>query len=603
MKNACVTVLENGRGDGGMGRRGDRKAGEGETRGREERRIFRHPARFLQTFSLLRNSRRIISLLLILVCLFLGCGKSKEDNLPPDRKETPAEKSPPAYGDLLIQGSIGDASNLIPMLASDSASHDISGLIFNGLLKYNKDLNLVGDLADSWEVSQDGLTITFHLHPGVKWQDGREFSAEDVFFGFQTIINPNTRTAYAGDYHEVKEAKVIDRYTFRVTYKRPFAPGLASWGSLTVLPKHLLEGQDINTTPFSRKPVGTGPFLFKEWRTGEKIVLQENPLYFRGRPYVDGFITRIVPDPATMFLELESGGLDFMGLTPLQYKRQTDTRRMRRDFRKYRYLAFAYTYMGYNLGDWKFQDQRVRQAITYAIDKEEIIEGVLLGLGITATGPYKPDTPWYNPNVKKYPFDVEKAKKLLREAGWKQPNAEAILVKDGKPFEFTILTNQGNETRAKTAEIIQRRLKMVGIKVKIRTVEWAAFINDFIDKKNFEAVILGWTLGQDPDIYDIWHSSKVGPKELNFISFKNKEVDSLLEKGRYTFDPKVRKACYDRIQEILAEEQPYTFLYVPYALPIISSRFRGIEPAPAGITYNLEEWYVPKPLQKYVLKP
>jgi peptide/nickel transport system substrate-binding protein len=422
-------------------------------------------------------------------------------------------------------------------------------------------------------------------------------------FGFNTIINPNTRTAYSGDFKEVKKAEVLNRYTFRVTYKRPFAPGLSSWGSLVVLPKHLLEGQDINTTPFSRKPVGTGPYIFKEWKTGEKILLQANPGYFDGRPYVDGFVYRIIPDPATMFLELQAGGMDFMGLTPLQYKRQTDTYKMRRDFCKYKYLAFGYSYLGYNLKDPKFQDRRVRQAITHAINKQEIIDGVLLGLALVATGPYKPDTIWYNPNVRQYPYDVQKAKALLAEAGWKDSGKNGILQKDGKPFEFTILTNQGNETRAKCAEIIQRRLKTVGIQIKIRTVEWAAFINEFIDKKNFEAVILGWTLGQDPDIYDIWHSSKVGPKELNFTSYKNLEVDALLEKGRYTFDQKVRKACYDRIQEILAEDQPYTFLYVPYALPMISARFHGIEPAPAGIAYNLDKWYVPQAEQRYVLKP
>ena len=545
---------------------------------------------------------RAISLF-ILVCLFLGCGKGKEEGLLPGGAKCPPVKGQPAYGDLLIQGSIGDASNLIPMLASDSASHDISGLIFNGLLKYDKDLNLVGDLAESWEVSGDGLTITFKLRKGVKWQDGQEFTAEDILFGFQTILNPNTRTAYAGDYKEVKEAFVADRYTFRVIYQRPFAPGLSSWGSLVVLPKHLLAGKDINTTPFSRNPIGTGPYIFKEWKTGEKIVLRANPTYFQGRPWVDGFIYRIVPDPATMFLELKAGGLDFMGLTPLQYTRQTDTYKMRRDFCKYKYLAFAYTYLGYNLKDGKFQDRRVRQAITHAINKEELIEGVLLGLGLVATGPYKPDTIWYNPKVKKFSYDPEEAKRLLAEAGWKAAGTDGILKKDGRPFEFTILTNQGNETRAKSAEIIQRRLKMVGIQVKIRTVEWSAFINEFIDKKNFETVMLGWTLGQDPDLYDIWHSSKVGPKELNFISYKNPEVDALLEKGRYTFDPKVRKACYDRIQEILAEDQPYTFLYVPYALPVISSRFQGIEPAPAGIGYNMDKWYVPQAEQKYVLKP
>lgn len=536
--------------------------------------------------------------------LAVGCAdRGGEPTAPPGGAQSGGGPDQPAYGDLLIEGSIGDASNLIPMLSSDSASHSIAGMIFNGLVKYDKNLNLVGDLAKSWEVSRDGLTITFYLRQGVKWQDGREFTADDVWFGFKTITDPNTRTAYAGDFLEVKEARVIDPYTFQVTYQRPFAPGLSSWGSLVVLPRHLLEGQDINKTPFSRKPIGTGPFRFREWKTGEKIVLEANPTYFDGRPRTDGFVFRIIPDLATMFLELKAGGMDLMNLTPLQYTRQTDTYKMRRDFRKYKYLAFAYTYMGYNLKDWKFQDRRVRQAISYAIDKKEIIEGVLLGLGLEATGPYKPDTPWYNPKVKTYPHDPEKARALLAAAGWKDTQGDGILRKDGKPFEFTILTNQGNEARAKCAEIIQRRLKAMGILVKIRTVEWAAFVNDFIDKKNFEAVILGWTLGQDPDLYDIWHSSKVKEKQLNFISYNNPEVDDLLAKGRYTFDRQVRKACYDRVQEILAEDQPYTFLYVPYALPVISARFRGVEPAPAGIGHNLDKWYVPKAEQKYVLKP
>ena len=542
--------------------------------------------------------------ILVSLSIFSGCGKGREEPQPgPPPTSSATGKSIPAQGDLLIMGSIGDASNLIPMLASDSSSHDIASLIFNGLVKYDKDLKLVGSLAESWEISPDGLAITFKLRPGVKWQDGKELTAEDVMFGYETIINPNTRTAYSGDFKEVKEARVVDPYTFRVVYKRAFAPGLTSWGSLVVLPKHLLQGQDINTTPFSRRPLGTGPFRLKEWKTGEKIVLEANPLYFEGRPYLDGIVYRIIPDPATMFLELKAGGIDYMGLTPIQYNRQTETYKMRRDFRKYQYLAFAYTYLGYNLKDWKFQDVRVRQAISYALDKEEIIQGVQLGLGIIATGPYKPDTIWYNPNVAQYPYDPEKARKLLAEAGWGNERKDGILRKDGKPFEFMILTNQGNEARAKCAEIIQRRLAAVGIAVKIRTVEWAAFINNFIDQKNFEAVILGWTLGQDPDLYDIWHSSKVGPKELNFISYQNKEVDSLLEKGRYTFDQKVRKACYDRIQVILAEEQPYTFLYVPYALPIISARFEGVDPAPAGIGYNMYQWYVPKEEQRYVLKP
>ncbi|OGP53308.1 MAG: peptide-binding protein [Deltaproteobacteria bacterium RBG_13_52_11] len=499
----------------------------------------------------------------------------------------------PSYGDTIIVGSIGDASNLIPMLSSDSASHDISGLVYNGLVKYDKDLNLVGDLAERWEVSPDGLTITFHLRQGVRWHDGAPFTAEDILFGFRTITDPKTPTAYAGDYLEVKRAEVLDKYTFRVTYRKPFAPGLTSWGSLVALPKHLLAGQDITKSKLTRHPIGTGPYRFKEWVTGEKIVLESNHDYFEGRPYIDGYIYRIIPDPATMFLELKAGGVDWMGLTPIQYRRQTNDPAFEREFHKYKYLPFSYTYLGYNLLSSLFQDKRVRQAISYAIDKEEIIKVILLGLGEASTGPYKPGTWYYNPHVKRYPYDPEQARRLLQEAGWQDTDGDGILDRNGKPFEFTILLNWGNQERLKSAELIQRRLGQIGIRVKLRVMEWASFINEYIDKKRFEAVILGWSTGVDPDQYDIWHSSKTDYKELNFISYKNREVDTLLEKARRTFNREERKRYYFRFQEILADEQPYTFLFVPYSLPVIHTRFRGIQPAPAGITYNFIRWYVP----------
>jgi len=220
-------------------------------------------------------------------------------------------------------------------------------------------------------------------------------------------------------------------------------------------------------------------------------------------------------------------------------------------------------------------------------------------MGQVAHGPYKPGTWPYNPKVKDFPYDPDRARALLAEAGWHARNGDGMLMKDGKPFSFTILTNQGNDQRLKTALIIQQRLKAVGIEVKIRTIEWASFLKNFIDKGDFQAIILGWTIGQDPDLYDVWHSSKTGPKELNFVGYKNAEVDRLIERGRGTFDQEERRRCYYRIQEILAEDQPYTFLYVPDALPVVSARFRGIEPAPAGIMHNFIRWYVPKEEQVY----
>ncbi len=509
----------------------------------------------------------------------------------------------PAYGDALIVGSIGEPSILIPMLAGDSASHEVAGLIFNGLVKYDTDLSLIGDLAESWDISDDGLTITFHLRKGVKWTDGVEFTANDVMFGYKTIIDPKTPTAYKEDFLQVKKAEVLDKYTFRVTYKKPFAPALSSWGNLPILPEHLLKGKDITKVDFGRNPIGMGPFIFEKWEPGQRIVLKANPDYFEGRPYIDYYIYRIIPDQATMFMELRAGGVDLMGLTPIQYRRQTNTEFFKKNFQKFRYPVFAYTYLGFNLKHPFFKDIRVRKAIAYAIDKKEIIDVVLFGLGSVATGPYVPNTWPYNPNVKRYEYNPAKARQLLQEAGWRDTDGDGWLDKDGKRFEFTIITNMGNSLRERTATIIQWRLKQIGIKVNIRLIEWSAFINEFIDKRRFEAVILGWSIGFDPDQYDIWHSSKTGEKEFNFISYKNPEVDRLLEEGRRTFDIEKRKKAYYRIQEILAEEVPYVFLYVPDALPIVHKRFKGIKPTPIGISYNLHKWYVPRSLQRHKLIP
>ncbi|MHB8909147.1 MAG: peptide-binding protein [Syntrophales bacterium] len=518
----------------------------------------------------------------------------------PHRAPAGSAAAAPAYGDIMVEGSIGDASNLIPLISSDSTSHQIAGMIFNGLIKYDKDVNVVGDLAESWEISKDGLVITFHLRKGVRWHDGRPFTAQDVLYTYQVTVDPKTPTAYAGDFLKVKKAEVLDDHTFRVTYDKPFAPALMSW-SVGILPKHLLAGKDITTSPLGRHPVGTGPYKFKEWVTGQKIVLVSNPDYFEGRPYIDGYIMRIIPDVATMFLELRANGIDQMALTPLQYTRQTESPFFKKNYNKFRYLSFAYTYLGYNLRNPLFADKRIRQAIAYAVNRGEIIDGVLLGLGKPATGPYKPGTWAYNPNVRVYPYDPAKAKALLAEAGWADANGDGIIEKGGRPFEFELITNQGNEVRAKCAEIIQRRLAEVGIRMKIRVVEWAAFVNDFINKRKFDATILGWTIPMEPDLYDVWHSTKTGPQELNFISYKNEEVDALIVKARETFDQKLRKQCYDRIQEILADEQPYLFLYVPDALPIIHARFRGVEVAPLGIAWNFIKWYVPKAEQKLVM--
>ncbi len=540
-----------------------------------------------------RKSSLIIALA-VAALTFLGC-KERKDTFPTHL--IGKIKPVPSYGGRLSVGTIGDVSTFLPILATDSASHEVASMIYNGLVKYNGDLEIVGDLAEGWEVLDGGKVIRFYLRKGVKWQDGYPFTADDVIWTYKVMVDPNTPTAYAGDFLMIKNIEKIDNYTIDVVYKEPFSPALSSWG-ISILPAHILKKEkNITKSSLVLKPVGTGPYRLKKWTPGLSTELIYNKDYFMGRPYIDTIIYRVIPDPTTMFMELQLGNIDWMDLTPLQFARETNSDWFRRNFKKYRYLAFAYTYLGFDLRDPLFRDKRVRQAISYAIDKEEIVKGALLGLGVVATGPYKPGTYYYNPNVRKYPYDPQKALRILHQCGWRDTDGDGILDKNGRPFSFTILTNQGNVMRRKTAEIIQFRLSQIGIKVKIRVVEWASFIKEFIDKRRFQAVILGWTIGEDPDLFDVWHSSKTGPHQLNFMGYKNPEVDELLEEGRRVFDRVKRKKIYDRIQEILAEDQPYVFLYVPYALPIVNRRIFGIVPKPAGISYNIERWYIPKPLQ------
>ncbi len=543
-----------------------------------------------------RILRPAFFLLLTLFSLY-GCSDPPErETVRIQRKQSTVEM--PVFGDTLVEGTIGEASNLIPVLASDSASHEVAGHIYNGLVKYDKNLAIVPDLAESFSISKNGLEILFHLRKGVKWHDGAPFTSRDVIYTYNVVVDPKTPTPYAEDFRQVGSISAVDNHTVKVKYKVPFAPALASWG-MSILPAHLLEGKDITKSSLARSPVGTGPYRFMEWIPGQKIVLESNHDYFEGRPYIDRYIYRVIPDTSTMFMELKAGTVDLMGLTPVQYARQTASPDFNSRFNRYRYPSFTYLYMGYNLRHPLFTDKRVRQAITAAINKDELVSGVLFGMGRKAHGPLIPGHWAYNPDVKDIGYDPSRAAELLREAGWKDKNDSGILVRDGVPFSFTILTNQGNQQRLLTAQIIQQRLKSVGIEVKIRVVEWAAFLKEFIDKGNFEAVILAWSISQDPDMYDIWHSSKTNPGELNFIGYKNSEIDHLLVEGRGTFDIGKRKRAYFRIQEILADEQPYTFLYIPDALPVANSRIRGIEPSPSGIGHNRIKWFVPEVEQLY----
>jgi peptide/nickel transport system substrate-binding protein len=509
---------------------------------------------------------------------------------------------PPIKVNQLVESSIGDASYLNPILAQDSASSEINGFVFNGLIKYDRNLqNFVGELAESWKIKEGAEPeITFFLRKGVLWHDGKEFTAEDVKFTYDKIMDEKTNTVRKSDYELVKKAEVLDPYRFRVTYRQPFSPGLGTW-SMGIIPKHLLENQDVNTTSFNRKPVGTGPFRFVEWVSDEKIVVEANPKYFQGRPYLDRIIYRIIPETSLSEMELLTRGIDSYSVWPFQFQRMREVPFLN----VYSQPSLGYTYIGYNFKNPLFQDKRVRQALTYAINREEIVQYVLYGLGTVANGPFPPQLWYSNPHVKPLPYDPVKARQLLAEAGWKEMNGDGILKKDGKPFSFKLITNSGNDTRRDVGVLAQRAFRELGIDVKFEVYEWSVFLKNFINAKAFDACILGWSLSPDPDDYQIWHSSQI-EKGFNFISYRNPEVDRLWEEGRREYDIEKRKAIYWRINELMAEDQPYTFLYVPLGIAALQKKFvlvekdatgketfRPIKMEKAGLTYDLIKWYVP----------
>ncbi len=520
-----------------------------------------------------------------------------EQKLPADNE--------PAFGDSIIYGSIGEPSILNPILASDSSSFDIIDLVYNGLVKYDKDIKLVGDLAETWDISKDGLTITFFLRKNIKWHDGAPFTSADVLFTYQKLIDPGIKTPFSSNFQLVSKVEAPDPYTVIIRYKEPFAPALESWG-MGILPKHILgtmKAEEFNKCAFNRSPVGTGPYKFKEWLTGQKVVLESNPDYFEGRPYIDKYIYQIIPDQSVQLLSLKTHAIDMMSLTADIYIKETSSPEFAQGVNSFRYPSFSYTYLAYNLNNPLFKNTRLtRQALSYAINRQEIIDGTLQSMGTICTGPF-PNRSWaYNPEVKAYDYNPDKARAMLAGLGWKDTNGDGYLERGGKKFEFTILTNQGNKERELAATIIQEQLKKIGIKVNVRILEWSTLIHQYMDKKNFEAILLGWNMTPDPDCFDIWSSEKTKEGEYNFISYKNPQVDILLNLGRKTFDQAERMKIYHQVHALIAEDQPYAFLYVRDSLIGVDKRFQGIKVEPIGIGYNFNKWFVPKAQQKYTLQ-
>jgi ABC-type transport system substrate-binding protein len=468
--------------------------------------------------------------------------------------------------------------------------------------------------AELLSATEHNPILEFRLRPGVKFHDGHPVTANDVKFTYEAVMDPRNLSPRVSDYEPVKEIQLLDPLTVRIVYKRLYSPAVGTW-AMGLLPRHLLtpevlrqeavrSGKDPATfsmrqSDFNRRPVGCGPFVFREWKSDQYIALDRFADYWEGAPNYQHYIYRIIPDLLTQEMEFYAGAIDSYGVQPYQVAR------LKNDplFQSFSGTSYAYTYIGYNLRRKPFDDPRVRRALSMAINVDSIIDYVLYGQGERTTGPFLKQTEYYNRDVAPVPYDPEGALKLLAEAGWHR-NSGGRLEKDGQPLQFTLITNSGNDIRKSILAVAQDAWKQIGIDVRTDLVEWSVFIQERVNKLDFDALVLGWSMGIDPDLYQIWHSSQTGPQQLNFVGYRNPEADDLIVRIRQEYDFDRRVALCHRLHAIIAADQPYTFLYVGKWTAVLDKRiviretdsggrqrFRKITPTPTGnYMFYFNQW-------------
>ncbi|MEK9726894.1 MAG: peptide-binding protein [Candidatus Margulisiibacteriota bacterium] len=489
----------------------------------------------------------------------------------------------------------GEPTYLNPILSTDSPSSAVESLIFSGLFRINSELELEPDLIESYSVNPSETTYVFKLKENIQWHDGHPFTANDVKFTFDTILDKKTNTVRRSNFvidGEPIKFSIVDDYTLKVVLPKPFAPFLNRM-AMGIIPKHILADQDINKSGFNRSPIGTGPYKFLSWKSAQYVHLNRYENYHFGQPKIKDIILKIIPDSNTALLALEKGEVDESGIPAKDFERYSS----KPELNIYQYYDLVYTYLGFNLKNKYFKDHKVRQAIAHAINKDAIVKSVLKGFGMVANIPASPIL-WSYPskeNIPVYKYRPDVAKQLLTDSGFIFNEETLLFEKDGEPFTFKIITNKGNKSREKSAQLIQQMLSDIGIKVQIQLLEWSSFIkivNANESPKGYDAVILGWSLGLDPDSYSIWHSSQY-PQGFNFIGYKNKQVDGLLEQGRSTLNQDKRAGIYQSIYSEIAKDVPYIFLYFPETILGVNKRVKGLSKAgPTGIMNPIQNVYL-----------
>lgn len=553
------------------------------------------------------------------VTLDVGSGKASESKVPPAflRAYDVTQRPDYAAGDWLVQAFGVNLKSLTPFISADAYASDVQSYIQESLLIRNpQTLEWEGLLAKSWTVSEDGLTFVFKLRDGLFFSDGVPLTAEDVAFTYRFIMTdaiqaPRERAYYS----KIKSVQALDPHTVKFQFVEPYYNALALAGGMEVMPKHFYE-------PYLKKPndynqskgllLGSGPYRLddpRNWSPDKGMVeLRRNPRYWGPvQPSFNRVTWRIIENDSARLTTFRNGDIDSYGSRPIEYRKLVADKDLARKANHWEYMSpvAGYTYIGWNQQrdgkPTRFADRRVRQAMTYLVDRERIIKEIFLGYGEVAISPFNANSKQHDPALKPRPYDLDKGMALLREAGYQDRNGDGVLEDaDGKPFEFELVYFQGNEDTSRMVLFLKDMLARAGILLKPKPTEWSVMI-DLLNKRNFEAITLGWTSGLETDLYQMFHSSQIAGTGNDFINYRNPKLDRLIEQARATVDEKKRMPLWQAAEDVLYEDQPYTFLMRRKSLVFIDKRIRNVVKTKVGLNFGSVpmENYVPAAEQRY----
>ncbi len=516
----------------------------------------------------------------------------------------------PRYGGTVTVGGIAEFEGGMNVLTARSAEGVQQQQFVNlmTLIAYDERFEPRPYLAESWEVADDTSSITFRLRDDVFWHDGERTVAEDVAFTYRLVTDPESDYAnanYWDSYVRGDEGlEVVDSLTLRVRL-RPHAEFLDPWRTLPILPAHLLGGlppDSLDGHPFgTRCPVGNGPFVFRAHQDQEYWEFDANPAFpeeLGGRPFVDRYVYRVIPEQSTLLAELLTGGIDvYIQLHPDQAQRVIDDP----GTELIRFTGRAYTFVSWNARVPRLSDPRVRRAFTMALDRESLVDGILLGYGEVARASVPPFHWAYDSELPGLPYDPAAARALLAEAGWVNRDDDPWLENAaGEELEFTVKYNDGAGVRADVAQVMQAQLGELGVRVLPQAMEMTSLIAMVVDDEQrqavegrspVEAVVLGWTVDFRLDDIDLFHSDRIDGRWA-WTGTRNPEMDRLILALQRVTDRSQALALWREYQEALVEEQPYTFLFYQDRTTGVRNRMRAVEMDARGEWQNLRSWYL-----------